>query len=117
MNDLVARLSKGKHPIETARPEKTSTALKECIERQYVHILFKETGTELGTKLDLKKCNFSSADFEERKGKIHLEGGLTLNYEKVRVVADIDLDTLEGEGFLVRVSDEEYANLMKDNSN
>ena len=55
MDELVARLSAGDHPVEASlRPEKTIKALKECIDRGYVHIKFTETegGTELGLKLD-----------------------------------------------------------------
>ena len=50
MDELVARLSAGDHPVEASlRPEKTIKALKECIDRGYVHIKFTETegGTEL----------------------------------------------------------------------
>ncbi|MNI33480.1 hypothetical protein D3C81_1775510 [compost metagenome] len=110
MDELVMRLSTAKHPVETVRPEKTAGALKECIDRDYVHIMFTETGTELGVQLDRSNCDLNG-DFQNGVGKIHIEGGLTLNYEKVRVVADIDLSTLEGEGNLVPVSDSEY-NLM-----
>jgi hypothetical protein len=35
----------------------------------------------------------------------HLEGGLTLNYVKVRCIADIDLQTLQGKGYLVPVGE------------
>lgn len=33
-------------------------------------------------------------------------------YDKVRCVADIDLSTCEGKGYLVPVSDEEYEEIM-----
>ena len=35
-----------------------------------------------------------------RSGTVHLEGGLTLDYVKVRCIADIDLTTLAGQGHL-----------------
>ncbi|GAA6620721.1 MbtH domain protein [Scytonema sp. NUACC26] len=103
MNELVQRLSSGEHPVEASlRPEKTPTALKECIDRGYVHIKFTNTrgGTDLGVRLDPKASNFNEADFENQKGQVHLVGDLTLNYVKVRCIADIDLGTLEGKGRL-----------------
>ena len=111
LNDLVKRLTKS-HPVETARPEKTAKALKECIDRDYVHVMFVKTGTELGVQLYRPDCNFVKADFENAEGNVHLEGGLILNYDKVRCVADIDLSTCEGTGHLVPVSDEEYNIIM-----
>ncbi len=111
MNELVERLTE-KNPVETARPEKTAKALKECIDRDYVHVMFKKTGTEIGIQLDRKNCDFSKADFENSKGSVHLVGGLTLNYDKVRCIADIDLDVCEGTGYLEPVSDEDYELLM-----
>ncbi|MBW4506991.1 MAG: MbtH domain protein [Scytonematopsis contorta HA4267-MV1] len=103
MNELVQRLSQGKHPVEASlRPEKTATALKESIDRGYVHIKFTNTkgGTDLGVQLDTEASSFKEADFDHQKGKVHLVGNLTLNYVKVRCVADIDLATLDGKGYL-----------------
>ncbi|NMG08633.1 MbtH domain protein [Brasilonema sp. UFV-L1] len=103
MNELVQRLSQGEHPVEASlRPEKTAAALKESIERGYVHIKFMNTrgGTDLGVRLDPEASNFSKADFENKKGQAHIVGNLSLNYVKVRCIADIDLATLEGKGHL-----------------
>jgi hypothetical protein len=111
MNELVERLTK-EQPVETARPEKTAKALKECVDRDYVHVMFKKTGTELGVQLDRTDCDFTKADFENAKGNVRLSGGLILNYDKVRCVADIDLTKCEGKGHLEPVSDEEYERLM-----
>ena len=100
---LVKRLAQGSHPLAASlRPEKSVKALKESIDRGYVHIKFTATkgGTELGVRLDTAACDFSRADFETEKGTVHLEGGLTLDYVKVRCIADIDLTTLEGQGHL-----------------
>ena len=102
-DELVDRLCEGDHPVEASlRPEKTVQALQECINRGYVHIKFTDTkgGTELGVRLDNDLSNLSQADFEKQNGIIHLVGGLTLNYVKVRCVADIDLNTLTGQGHL-----------------
>ncbi len=111
LNELVVRLSK-EQEVETARPEKTAKALKECIDRDYVHVMFKKTGTEVGVQLYRPDCRFDEGDFENSKGKVHIEGGLILNYDKVRVVADIDLTTCEGTGKLVPVDDDEYEHIM-----
>ena len=100
---LVQRLAQGRHPIVVGlRPEKSVNALQESIDRGYVHITFTATkgGTELGVRLDTATCDFSRADFDTQTGTVHLEGGLTLDYVKVRCIADIDLTTLEGQGHL-----------------
>lgn len=111
LNELVVRLMKDQ-PVETARPEKTAKALKECIDRDYVHIMFKKTGTEVGVQLDRRDCKFDDGNFEEAKGTVHIVGGLILNYDKIRVVADIDLSTCEGTGRVEPVDDEEYERIM-----
>jgi uncharacterized protein YbdZ (MbtH family) len=103
---LVEKLCEGEHAVVASlRPEKTSNALKERIEMGYVHIKFTETrgGTELGVRLDRETQDLSRADFENGTGMVHLEGELTLDYVKVRCLADIDLKTLAGKGHLVRV--------------
>jgi len=104
-NDLVQRLSEGEHPVEVSlRPEKTAQALQECIERGYVHIKFTNTqgGTELGVRLDKNASDLGKADFAGQRGSLRLIGGLTLDYVKVRCIADIDLSTLAGKGHLER---------------
>ena len=103
---LVEKLCAGDHPVEASlRPEKTVKALKDRIEMGYVHIKFTKTrgGTELGVRLDRDATDFSHADFENQKGTVHLEGELTLDYVKVRCIADIELQTLEGKGHLLPV--------------
>ena len=103
---LVDRLCEGGHPVAAGlRPEKTVKVFKEAIDRNYVHIKFTDTkgGTELGISLDNGACDFSDADFETGSGSVHVEGGLTLDYVKVKCIADLDLRTLEGKGHLVKV--------------
>ena len=109
IDDLVKRLSK-ENTVECIRPEKNAQALKECIERDYIHIMFKNTGTELGVELYHPDCMLE-ADFENSSGKIHIAGALILNFVKVKCVADIDIATCEGTGFLVPISDEEYGKI------
>lgn len=104
---LVDRLCEGDHPVEVGlRPERTVKLFKEAIDRNYVHIRFTATqgGTELGVRLDRDSCDFATADFESGSGPVHVEGGLTLDYVRVRCIADLDLDTLNGMGHLVRVA-------------
>ena len=103
---LVERLCEGDHPVEAGlRPEKTVKLFKEAIDRNYVHIKFTETkgGTELGVRLDREACDFSQADFDRGSGAAHVVGVLTLDYVKVRLIADIALATLEGKGHLEKV--------------
>lgn len=105
-DELVDKLCEGDHPVEAGlRPERTVKLFKEAIDRNYVHVKFLDTrgGTELGVRLDRDLCDFSKADFDAGTGSVHVEGGLTLNYVKVRCIADIDLTTLEGKGHLVKV--------------
>jgi len=104
---LVDKLSEGSHPVEAGlRPERTVKLFKEAIDRNYVHIKFPNTkgGTELGVRLDRDGCDFNNADFENGAGTVHIEGGLTLDYVKVRCVADIDITSFQGKGRLVQMS-------------
>ena len=103
-DELVMRLATGDHPVEVGlQPEKTAEAFKAAIDRGYVYIKFTDTkgGTELGVRLDTQASDWSQADFSKATGSVHVEGTLTLNYVKVRVVADFQLNTLTGNGNLV----------------
>jgi len=101
MDELVQRLSGGKHPV-VARRAKSAKDLKQNIDRGYALIAFTDTrgGTELGVRLDDELTDLSGADFDNARGTVHLAGNLALNYVKVRCVANIDLTTLEGKGHL-----------------
>jgi hypothetical protein len=103
MNELIERLTEGDHPVVVSiRPESTLNALKECIERGYVHVRFTDTrgGTELGVRLDKSRSELEGGDFDSGSGSIEIVGNLTFNYEKVRCRAKIDLQTLAGRGHL-----------------
>jgi uncharacterized protein YbdZ (MbtH family) len=103
---LVDRLCEREHAVEVGlRPEKSAQLFKQAIDRNYVHIKFTETkgGTELGVRLDLTACDFNQADFQGGTGRVHVEGRLTLDFVKVKCIADIDLKSLEGKGRLVRL--------------
>jgi len=101
MNELVQRLAEGDHPVVARRAE-NAAELKQSIDRGCVLVTFTDTqgGTELSVKLDDGLTEQSRADFENATGTVDLAGTLTLNYIKVRCVAEIDLATLKGKGHL-----------------
>ena len=106
MSELVQKLSVGEHPVEASlRPERTVAAFKESFDRGYVHIKFTETrgGTELGFEVDPERSDLTAADFEKEAGRLTVAGALTLDYVKVRCVAQIELPSLKGLGHLERV--------------
>jgi uncharacterized protein YbdZ (MbtH family) len=100
INELVQRLTKPQ-TIKYSGSD-VPGALKEAIERGYVQIMFVESrgGTELGVLLERDRCDFKAADFQARQGVARVVGTLTLNYERVRCHAEIDLATGEGRGHL-----------------
>lgn len=104
MSDLVRRLSEGSYPLVFGRVGSAArlSELKAAIDRQYVLLEFTGTrgGTELGLPLDHARCQLDGADFERGAGRIHLEGELRLDDVAVRMVADLDLATLDGWGHL-----------------
>ena len=105
---LVDRLCVGDHRIVVSqRPEPSVKALKEAIDNGYVRVTFTETkgGTELGFKVDKDASDLSGGSFDEGTGKVRLVGGLTLDYVKVRCIAEIDLQTLAGQGRLEKVAE------------
>ena len=109
MNDLVRRLCDGDHPVEVPlRPNKTLEALKQRIDRKYVHVRFTDTkgGTELGFALDQARTDLTQADFHNGSGSVQLVGNLTLDYVKVRCIANIDLGTLGGRGHLETIEED-----------
>lgn len=101
MDKLVQRLSEGDHPIVTQRYP-TAEELKQAVECGYVLVKFTGTrgGTELGFRLDSAMTDLSGVNFAQSSGMAHLVGNLTLNYVKVRGVADVDVATLAGKGHL-----------------
>ncbi len=105
MDALVAQLSRGKHAVSASRYQDASE-LSECIGRGFVLIKFAGTrgGTELGLRINVAETVTANADFKSSLGIVHLVGELSLNYETVRCVADIDLESLSGEGHLEPVA-------------
>jgi hypothetical protein len=108
MNELVKRLSEGEQPITVGGPTPSSEELKKRLEDiGYVFIKFTATrgGTDLGIRVDRQATDVSRANFDQGSGQAHIEGTLTLNYTKVRCIADIDLTTLNGTGHLVALEE------------
>ncbi len=102
-DELVTRLTTGRHPVEIGlRPEKSAKEFQAAIDRGYIHIKFTGTkgGTELGVRLDTEASDWSKANFSQATGSVHVEGTLTLNFVKVRCIADLELNTLTGTGYL-----------------
>jgi len=109
---LVDRLCEGDHPVEVGlRPNRSAELFKEALDRNYIHIKFTQTqgGTELGVRLDREHCDFSVADFEKAEGTVYIEGNLTLDYVRVKCIADIHLSTLDGKGHLEKVETKELS--------
>ncbi|WP_438010578.1 MbtH family NRPS accessory protein [Sorangium sp. So ce321] len=105
-DDLVEFLSNGEHPVEAwLQPERSVEQLNEALRCGFVHVKFTDTrgGTLFGFSVDRDASDLGRADFDKGTGGVHLEGVFTLNYVKVRCVADLELETLAGRGKLVRV--------------
>lgn len=104
MDELVQRLAQGDHPVTVGGPQPSLAELKRRLEDLgYVFIKFTGTrgGTDVGVQVDKAATDLSQANFEDGSGSAHIEGTLTLNYVRVRCVAEIDLATLNGTGHLV----------------
>jgi hypothetical protein len=103
MSELPHKLAQGDHKVAVRTfGDEPVRELQEAIERGYVHVTFTETqgGTELGVRLDPERTSLAGADFTAGTGTVHLAGNLTLDYVKVRCVADVDVATREGKGHL-----------------
>jgi hypothetical protein len=102
MDELVHQLSQGEHPIIAMRAQQSPALLKDSIDRGFVLLKFTDTrgGTELGVRLDSPQCDVSRADFARGQGEVTLVGHLTLNGDRVRCVATVDVATCEGSGHL-----------------
>jgi len=101
--DLVERLCTGSHKVRAVvRPENSDTAFKDALDRGFVQIEFTETqgGTVLGFAVDVEQSDLSQIGDNKRNGQAVIVGMLTLNFQKVRCVATIDLKKLTGEGKL-----------------
>ena len=104
INELVKKLSTGKHEVTIGNREEPNSEIEERLtDMKYIHIMFSNTkgGTELGINVDTESCNLTEVDFHKGKGKVHIEGTTNLNYCDVRCIVDVDLESRKGEGYLV----------------
>ena len=111
VDDLVQKLAQSNSRVSVGGPDPSLQEFQRRIEEiGYVFIKFTNThgGTDRGLRVDTHATDVSKASFEQQRGIVHVEGTLTLNYVKVRCVADIDLATLDGVGHLV-VLEEVYS--------
>lgn len=102
MDDLVRRLLK-KQPIDFEPRSGSMEEIQErLIEMKFVFITFTQTngGTELGINVDLDLTKIDNANFNKAIGAIHVVGTCKLNYQEVRCIADVDLSTKKGFGYL-----------------
>ena len=108
INELVQRLSEGKHEVVIGHRDETYEEIKQRIEDGYIHIKFTQTrgGTELGINVDSNNTNLKELDFNKGEGLLHIEGTTNLNYNAVRYIADTDLASRKGEGCLQVVEEE-----------
>jgi flagellar hook assembly protein FlgD len=108
INELVKRLSEDKHEVVIGHRDEPYEEIKERVEDGYIHIKFTKTrgGTELGINVDLNSTNVKDLDFTKGEGLLHIEGTTNLNYNAVRLIADVDLASRKGEGYLEVVSEE-----------
>ena|SRR5215216_7622757 len=109
---LVDRLFVGDHPVVLSLyPEASVKGFKEALDKGYVRVKFTDTkgGTEIGFSVDKDACDFSGVDFNEGTGQARVVGSLSLDYTKVRCVANIDLKTLEGLGHLEKIEEKAAA--------
>jgi len=107
INELVKRLSEGKYEVIIGHRDEPYEEIKQRIEDGYIHIKFTQTrgGTELGINVDLNDTNLKDLDFTKGEGLLHIEGTTNLNYNAVRLIADIDLASRKGEGYLQIISE------------
>jgi len=108
MNDLVKLLAEGDHPVIVGGSQRTLANFSQRLQEMgYVFIKFTDTrgGTDLGVRVDREASDWTAADFDAASGVAHVEGMLTLDYVKVRCIADIDLSSLSGMGHLVVLED------------
>ena len=103
MDDLVARLSTGKHRVLFETQSKEMLEIKKrLLDLKYVFLKFTDTngGTELGIHIDETLTSIKNSDFENGLGEIHIVGICSLNYQRIRCTADVNLATKEGIGYV-----------------
>lgn len=106
MDELVQLLSQGTHLIRADRA-KSPAELRTSIDNGFVMLRFPNTrgGTTLGVRLDKSRCQLID-EASQPRDRVHLVGSLILNYNKVELRADMDVNALEGTGSLELIADE-----------
>jgi len=103
MDRLIEQLTKGKHPIIfEARTESYEEIQDRILKVKFVFVKFTDTvgETEIGINVDADLTDIRGADFVNKTGTIHIVGTCELNYNKVVCVAEIDLKSKCGIGYL-----------------
>jgi hypothetical protein len=108
-SELVERLSRGVHKVSFEDRVKDPSYVEERIKDGFVFVKFTQTKgeTELGINLIQDECDFSSGDFKEGTGKLHVVGTCELNYCKIKCIADVSLTTRDGIGHLELIEEQE----------
>lgn len=108
MDTLVKKLSTGRHPILFEPRTNELSEIQERLADGFVFVKFTETtgGTELRINLNTQLSRLNQADFLLGKGMLHLVGDCELNFEKICCVADIDLATRQGNGYLQPIQEQ-----------
>ncbi|MEA5522336.1 hypothetical protein [Limnoraphis robusta] len=114
MDDLVKRLL-NKQPINFESRSHSMQEIKQrLIDMKFVFITFTQTngGTELGINVDSDLTDISNADFDKQEGIIRVSGTCKLNYQKVRCIAEINLSTKQGTGYLETLYEDDHSILQ-----
>ena len=102
MDKLIKKLLIGKHTVLFEPQTASLCEVQERLKQGFVFIKFIETegGTELGVKLDNPLTSLEGADFKTGKGILKIMGTCELNFQKIRCIAEINLTTRQGKGYL-----------------
>lgn len=100
MNELVQKLSKGRHEVVIGYKNETYEEIKKRVEEGYIHIKFTKTKGETELGINIKNTNIKEIDFNQLTGLLHITGTTNLNYNTVACIFDIDLATMKGMGHL-----------------
>lgn len=105
MSELVEFLRTKQERLTVGGPRPSLQRFCDAIKRRYVLLKFLDTRgeTDLGMELDWVACEVDETALELGVGTVHLEGNLTLDYVPVRLVADVNLESLNGTGQLFLV--------------
>jgi uncharacterized protein YbdZ (MbtH family) len=100
---IVARLSGGNHPVELSLSTSHDlTGLRSAVRQGYLLLRFTGTrgGTELSIRIDPELSDLSALSDEDPRGKIHVAGDVTVDFQPARCRAWIDLPSLTASGHL-----------------